>query len=242
MFEVLFYAILPYIAITTFIIGSLYRFYNDRFSISSQSSQFLGDKSSLLIGSYAWHWSISLILLVHALGIFFLAGFKWLISDRSIALIFIYEYIGLFFSGFAVIGISVLMVRRLRNPRLRVVTTWIDWLIFTLLLIQVTLGWWVAFDSLVLNNVPGSIWFASTIVPWFISIFTFDPIIGGISSLNWFRQFHFVNGMLIFTIFPFSRLSHMLSYPFQYFYRNFQIIIWNNKVKRRPRITVRKEE
>lgn len=242
MFEVLWFAVLPYIAITTLIVGSLYRFYNDKFSISSQSSQFLGDKPSLLLGSYSWHWSITLILLIHTLGIFFLAWFKWLITDRTMTVVYIYEYTGLFFASFAVIGICILMVRRARNPRLRVVTTWIDWLTFTLLLIQVTLGWWVAFDSLVLNDVPGSTWFASTIVPWLTSIFLLDPVIGGVASMNWFRQWHFVNGMLLFTIFPFSRLFHLLSYPYHYLYRNFQLIIWNNKVKRRPRITVLEKE
>jgi len=56
----------PYIAFTIFVSLGLYRYFNDRFSFSSQSSQFLENRLSFW-GSTMWHYGIILILIPHTL-------------------------------------------------------------------------------------------------------------------------------------------------------------------------------
>jgi nitrate reductase gamma subunit len=67
MLDVILYGILPYVAFTLAIAGGLYRYFRDRFSYSSLSSEFL-EKQQLFWGSVPWHYGIVLLLIGHLIG------------------------------------------------------------------------------------------------------------------------------------------------------------------------------
>ena len=62
----LFFIVLPYVAFTLAILAGLYRYFTNRFSYSSLSSELL-EKRLLFWGSVPWHYGIILILLAHLL-------------------------------------------------------------------------------------------------------------------------------------------------------------------------------
>src|SRR4029077_20673855 len=82
MSNVFLWAVWPYTALAICVVVGLFRYFNDRFSFSSQSSQFLENRLSFW-GSTLWHYGIILILIPHLLGFFFPGAWAALISDQT---------------------------------------------------------------------------------------------------------------------------------------------------------------
>ena len=119
MLNTFLYAVIPYLAVAIAVIGGIARYRIDRFSYSSQSSQFL-ESRALFWGSVAWHYGILVVLAAHVLALMFWDQWALLVSepDRLYAL----EVAGLALALLALVGLSVLVVRRLTVSRIRVVT------------------------------------------------------------------------------------------------------------------------
>ena len=64
MFDTFFFAVFPYLCVGVAVVGGVYRYATDRFSYSSQSSQFLENRA-LFWGSVTWHYAIIVVLLAH---------------------------------------------------------------------------------------------------------------------------------------------------------------------------------
>lgn len=222
-FDLLFYVIFPYIAIVLAFVGWFYRIGYDSYSVSSQSSQFLGDKKTLLFGSYLWHYSIIAILFMHAFGILLPDLFSMIVTNDTRT---IWEYAGYVLATIALLGMVSLIYRRINNKRLTVVTSFADWIVLFLLTLQISLGLYVAISS----EAIGSAWFISTMVPWLQSLIFGTPNYQAVASLgnsNWLYALHFINGMVLIALIPFSRLGHLLLYPFRYMWRKYQVVVWN---------------
>jgi len=56
--------VLPYLALATFLIGSIYRYRSRKFQVSSLSSQFLEGRK-LFYGSVPFHWGVLFIFCGH---------------------------------------------------------------------------------------------------------------------------------------------------------------------------------
>ncbi|MCE7733833.1 MAG: respiratory nitrate reductase subunit gamma, partial [Candidatus Heimdallarchaeota archaeon] len=114
-------------------------------------------------------------------------------------------------------------------------TTAIDWFIIILILTQATFGlyiaFWDAYYNPVIRNdgsaIYASSWFTTDIGSWLRSLLVFDPDTSKIGGMPWAYQFHFANGLFIIAVFPFTRLMHLLSYPFRYMWRSYQVVIFN---------------
>src|SRR3989338_2322556 len=93
---------LPYIALFSLIVGVIYRFNSDKYSISSLSSQFL-EKEKLLWGSVPWHIGIIVILLGHIVAFTMPSFLHALVSN--VRILYTFEAIGLTFALFALCGL-----------------------------------------------------------------------------------------------------------------------------------------
>ena len=72
----------------------------------------------------------------------------------------------------------------------------------------------------------GSAWYAQTAVPYLWSLATFRPKLELVTSLPWLVQVHTANAFVLMTIFPFTKLVHMVSVPVSYLWRPSQIVVW----------------
>ena len=135
------FGIFPYIAFALAIAGGIYRYYSDRFSYSSLSSQFLENRV-LFWGSVPWHYGIVLILLAHLFG----GLFSGLSLDllRVPTRLFILELIGASLGLIALVGIVLLIIRRIVDSSIRAVTSVMDWILIILLAAQVAAGLTIA--------------------------------------------------------------------------------------------------
>ncbi len=210
---------LPYMALTVFLIGTIYRYRETGFKVSSLSSQFLEGRD-LFWGAVPFHWGIVVVFCGH-LAAFLLPGTTLLWNSQPVRLI-ILEVTGFTFGLSVLIGLIGLIVRRARNPRVRVVTTRMDVAVEALLLIQVVLGLWIA-----LGYRWGSSWFAADLSPYLWSLVKFDPQILAVSAMPLVIKLHISVAFLIVLVFPFTRLVHFLVAPFHYIWRPYQKVVWH---------------
>ena len=211
----------PYVAVVLAVVVSLYRYRTDRFSYSSFSSQFLEGRA-LFWGSVPWHYGILIVLLAHVVAWLWPGGWADLIA--SPARLWTLEVIGLALTLSALLGLVILLLRRLRSARILAVTSTMDWVLLVVLLAQVILGFWVA-----LFYRWGSDWYLFTAVPWLNSLVTFSPDPQFVTSLPWVVKLHMLGGFMIIAIFPFTRLVHVVTVPITYLWRPYQVVIWNRR-------------
>ncbi len=221
MSNVFLWAVFPYIALAVCVIVGLFRYFNDRFSFSSQSSQFLENRLSFW-GSTMWHYGIILILIPHVLGFLFPRAWAALISNQT--RLYVLEVTGLALAVMAILGLAILIVRRLTNERAKSVTSAMDWVLLVALGFQVVMGFYIATFYR-----WGSEWYLHTSVPWLQSLATFNPQIQYVTAMPLPVQLHMLNAFVILALFPFTRLVHIVTLPLPYLFRPYQVVIWNRR-------------
>ena len=211
----------PYVAIATCILGSIYRYKNDQFSISSLSTQFMGSKDLGGLGANLWHVGLFLILSGHAISLLFTEIYQQ-IKESSAIIHFSLDLMRELAAGAVIIGLLLLIYRRLVNPRLRVITTPMDWIVLFLLLAQVVVGTYIF-----ISHYSQPFWFADNVAPWFRGVFLLNPTVPDLDS--WIIGFHILNPFFLLMLIPFSRLIHMFTFPVTYVWRPYQLVIWNRR-------------
>ncbi len=221
MLETALFVGFPYLAVGIAVLVGVYRYLVDRYSFSSYSSQFLENRK-LFWGSVPWHYGVVLVLTAHLLALLAPPLWAWLLNDQW--RLSVLEITGWGLALISIFGLTLLVARRLVTPRVMAVTTWLDWLLLAALWLQVVFGFGVAFFYR-----WGSAWYMQTAVPWLWSLATLNPQPAYVSVLPPLIQLHMLNGFLIVLIFPFTRLVHLLSFPFTYWWRPNQVVIWNRR-------------
>ncbi len=223
MFDPVLFIALPYLAVVLAVFVGIYRYFTDRFSYSSFSSQLL-EAPKLFWGSTPWHYGIIAILLAHLLALLFPGSWATLLGSPE--RLYLFEMSGLALALVSLVGLAVLIFRRLSVRRAFAVTSIADWILLLALLVQVSLGFWVA-----LFYRWGSNWYLHTAVPWLISLAVFNPQIQYVTNLPWVVKLHMIGGFVIVALFPFTRLVHLVTVPIPYLWRPYQVVIWYRRPK-----------
>jgi len=218
MTDMILFGVFPYVAVALMIGVGFYRYCIDRYSWSSQSSQFL-ESRVLFWGSVPWHYAILIILLAHFLA--FLIPSGWAVVLGNPLRLYLLEVTGMALGVSTLIAIILLVFRRIGNARVSSVTTFIDWLVFAALLFQVATGVYIAFTLR-----WGSVWYLHTASPWLWSLLKLDPQVQYLAALPTVVKLHAFNAFLMIALFPFSRLVHVVSVPLSYLSRPYQVVIW----------------
>ena len=196
MTDAVLFVAFPYVAVIVAVLGALYRYIADRYSYSSQSSQFLEGRV-LFWGSVLWHYGILSVLLAHLLAAVFPDAWATLLGSQM--RLYTLEVTGMALGVLAFLGLGLLILRRLSVSRVRTVTTIMDWVLLTMLLGQVALGLWVAYFYR-----WGGSWYLHTAAPWLASLVRLDPQIDAVTILPWVVKLHMLGGFAIVAIFPLS--------------------------------------
>lgn len=210
---------MPYIFIMIAIVGSIWRYTSNRYSWSSQSSQFVENKT-LFFGSFPWHYGIITILLWHILGL--LIPSAVLLWNAVPVRLYIAELTGLALAFLALFGLLAFVYRRLTNTRVKALTTSWDVLLLIVLIIQVVTG----IGNAILYR-WGSNWYAASAVPWMWSVFTLNPNVDFVANLPLITKVHIFNAMIFIGLIPFTRLVHFIVInPYKYLVRPYQVVRW----------------
>ena len=204
----------PYVALTIFVVGTIVR-YRGGFKYSSLSSQFLESKK-FSTGSVPFHVGIIAVFIAHLVAFIF-PGFTF--GGSTLVTM---ETVMLAFSIMAIVGLLLLFIRRITNERVRMVTNKMDIIIEVTLLVQFIIGVYIA-----VSLKWGSAWYASDMVPYLWSIFTFSPDVAAVAATPHLIQAHIILAFVIILLIPFSRLVHFLVAPLHYIIRPYQVVRWN---------------
>lgn len=202
---------LPYVALTVLATGLIYRTIRRNNTIQASSSQFISNDKSLRWGSTLFHYAILLVLLGHILGLLTPEWlYNWFMTNETKRLLAI--LMGSISGAAALVGITLLVVRRFSNKRVWATSKIQDYVIVVLLLVQISLGLWCTFIT-----TQSSLEDYMAMEYWAQGIFIFEPDSWKyIADTDLIYKIHIVNGFLIFIIFPFTKLMHMIMVPVQY--------------------------
>ena len=215
------FGIYPYIALTVFFLGSLIRFDRDQYTWKSDSSQLL-KLGQLRWGSNLFHVGVLFLFFGHFFGMltphfvyehFLSAGNKQVMAMASGGLA------GLL--GF--IGVTLLLHRRVFEPRIRINSKTSDIVLLVLLWLQLALG--LATIPLSAQHLDGSMMLK--LAGWAQHIVTLQPgAVELLAEAGWIFKMHMFLGMSIFFIFPFTRLVHVWSGfgAAAYLFRPYQVV------------------
>ncbi len=215
-----FFGIYPYIAITVFFLGSLLRYDRDQYTWKASSSQMLR-KKDMRLGSNLFHIGIIALFFGHLMGLLtphwayhfmITAGQKQILAMTA----------GGIFGVICLVGMLLLIRRRIQDPRIRATSQFSDLPILLILFVQLVLGLLtIPFSA---QHLDGSSMLA--LASWAQHLVTFQGDAASFVAGEAFMfKIHIFLGLTIFLVFPFTRLVHVWSVPVQYLLRSgYQIV------------------
>ncbi|GMU42708.1 MAG: respiratory nitrate reductase subunit gamma [Xanthomonadales bacterium] len=215
----LLFQIFPYVTLAIFVIGCWARFDHGAYTWRSGSSQLLSDKG-LRVGSNCFHIGVIAILCGHFVGLLTPHSlYVHLISSGQKQLLAMVA--GGVFGGICLVGILLLTLRRLNQPRVRASGSGRDTAVLLLLFAQLLLGLASIFVSA--GHMDGAQ--MEKLAEWAQHIVTFRPGAAAyIADAHWIYKAHVFLGLVLVLITPFTRLVHIWSIPLGYLNRPYQIV------------------
>ena len=218
-FDLFAFQIYPYIALAVFLVGSWVRFDKSMYTWRTGSSQLLSDRG-MSLGSNLFHIGVLAILGGHIVGLLTPHSvYEHVISTANKQLLAM--VVGGLFGALCFVGIGILLLRRLTNPRVRAAGTFSDVLVLVLLFAQLVLG--MVSISVSAGHLDGSVMLL--MAEWAQHIVTFRwGAASFIAGVHWVFKAHIFLGLTLFLITPFTRLVHVWSIPVSYLWRPYQVV------------------
>lgn len=222
--DFLIFGLMPYVALTVLLVGSIARYERDPFTWKSSSSQLLR-RRQLILGSILFHVGIITVFFGHLIGLFTPV---WVLDALGIPY-WLKQWMAVLIGGpagvAALIGATMLLHRRLFDARIRVTSSYPDIIIMVLIWLQLVIGLLTITQTL--QHMDGSemvrfMTWSQSVVTWNINAWS------TLVDVHWLYRLHIFLGLLITMLFPFTRLVHMISgfaAPFRYLFRSgYQIV------------------
>lgn len=212
--DIFLWIVIPYVAIAVFIVGHIWRYRRDQFGWTSRSNQ-LFERRLLKWGSPLFHYGALAAIGGHILGILIPKTATNAIGIHEHAYHLISAIAGTIAGAAALIGLLILIYRRARVRRIAVTTSYVDLLVYSLLLFVIALG----MADTVFHNALGAgngYDYRRTVAIWFRGVFALQDHAGLMASTPLVYQIHTLAAWAILALWPFSRLVHAWSIPLQY--------------------------
>lgn len=217
----LLFGVYPYICLVVLLIGSLIRFDREPYTWKSDSSQMLR-KGQLRLGSNLFHYGVIIVILGHFAG--FLTphwAIDWALDPVAHQLLAM--VVGGIAGVVAIIGLTVLIYRRLADPRIRLNSRKWDIAITLMLWLQLALG--LLTVPLSAYHMDGALF--ETLTGYVKDVVTLN---GGAAALMVnvpiVYKLHILLGFTLFLVSPFTRMIHIWSGAgvLAYLFRPYQIV------------------
>ncbi|AQZ63138.1 Respiratory nitrate reductase gamma chain [[Actinomadura] parvosata subsp. kistnae] len=226
--SVLLWVVLPYVALTVFVLGHVWRYRYDKFGWTTRSSQ-MYESRLLRVGSPLFHFGILVVALGHVGGLVIPKSWTEALGISQELYHLSAVVLGTIAGVATVGGLAILIYRRRTVGPVFTATTRNDKLMYAVLALTIALG----LAATVLANITGGGYdYRTTVSPWFRSIFFFQPepmLMAGAPPLF---QLHALSALVLFAIWPFTRLVHMLTAPVGYLTRPY--IVYRSRDEGRP--------
>ena len=203
--NLLLFGVYPYIALAICLIGSWARFDLSQYTWKAGSSQIFhrtaAEQLYMRRASNLFHVGVLFVLAGHFVGLLMPESlYHYVISTQNKQLLAMVS--GGFFGTLCLIGLLMLLKRRLTDDRVRASSSTSDILILVVLLVQLLLANWAQY------------------------VVTLQPQLAAesIAPVGLVYKLHVFLGLTLFVLFPFTRLVHIVSAPVWYLGRRYQIV------------------
>jgi nitrate reductase gamma subunit len=208
------WVVVPYVAIAVFIVGHVWRYRYDKFGWTTRSSQLYEDRL-LRWGSPLFHFGILAVFLGHVMGLGVPKSWTEAVGVSEELYHFMAVSVGAVAGFGTVVGMAILIYRRRTVGPVFSATTNMDKAMYAVLATVIVLG----LANTVVANIFGHYDYREGVSIWFRGIFRFDlhPDLMAEAPIGF--QLHGMSAMLLFALWPFTRLVHVFSAPLGYLTR-----------------------
>jgi respiratory nitrate reductase gamma subunit len=224
------WVILPYVAVTTFVVGHWWRYRTDQFAWTSRSTQLL-DRGTLGWASPAFHYGALAAVGGHVVGLMIPESLTHALGISEPTYRWFSAIAGGVAGAVVVVGLAGLLWRRASSPRVRQVTTRMDMFVYALLTVLIVMGCWMTFGHNLLTASPYD--YRVTMGEWWRSLFVFQPDVSDADQAPLMYQLHAIVAWGFWALFPFTRLVHAWSVPLAYVGRPY--ILYRRRYATAPR-------
>lgn len=223
LIERILFGFYPYICLSVFVIGLLYRFEREQYTWQASSSQMLRTKKSFNLASNLFHLGILGLVGGHVAGLLVPPALWHMLQipdsfHQQMELV-----MGSATGLMTFVGLTMLLYRRVTDVRIRKTSSPSDMVIAVLLWVTLLVG---------LATLPSSYEtrdsgiYLHHLSSWAQGVIVFNPEpLVHLASVPWVFKFHIVCGLTIFMVFPFTRLVHVCSAPLGYLVRGYTQIV-----------------
>ncbi|AHL33790.1 nitrate reductase [Pseudomonas brassicacearum] len=218
--DLLLFGVYPYVALAICLIGSWARFDLSQYTWKAGSSQMLSNRG-MRVASNLFHVGVLFVLAGHFVGLLTPSAiYHHVLSTENKQLLAMVS--GGFFGVLGLIGLVMLLNRRLTDPRVRATSSASDILVLVVLLVQLVLGLMTIVASTA--HMDGSV--MVMLADWAQNTVLLRPVEAATSMapVGLVYKLHVVLGLTLFVLFPFTRLVHIVSAPVWYLGRRYQIV------------------
>lgn len=211
--------VVPYLCLAVFLAGHVWRWRRDQFGWTTHTSQLL-ESRILRLGSPLFHLGAFGVIAGHVMGL--------LVPASVTARIGISEHLyhatavwgGTVTGVMLVVGLVLLIARRVVNGRVRRTTTTMDKVLYAALAAMVVLGMIATIGT---NLLGAGYDYRESIAVWFRGVFWFSPQSHLMVDAPLVYQLHAIGGFLFLALWPFTRLVHVWSAPLAYLWRPYVV-------------------
>ncbi|MBN8883235.1 MAG: respiratory nitrate reductase subunit gamma, partial [Salana multivorans] len=225
--HIVMFGVVPYIAAAIFVVGHVWRYRYDKFGWTTRSSE-VYEKRLLRIGSPLFHFGILMVAGGHVVGL--LVPREWLsaigIDEHAYHLGAM--VLGTIAAVMTLSGLVILVYRRRTTRSVFLATTVSDKVMFVVLGATLLFG---TAATVLVQIFGGGYEYRGTISPWFRSLIVFQPDIELMSQVPGMFTAHIMSAMVLFAMWPFTRLVHVWSAPIGYLVRPY--VVYRSRDPRR---------
>ncbi|HWL77712.1 respiratory nitrate reductase subunit gamma [Microbacterium sp.] len=214
--SLLLWGILPYAMVIILIGGLIWRYRYDQFGWTTRSSQ-LYESRLLRIGSPLFHFGILVVVIGHIAGLVIPKSWTDALGITEDMYHFAALGLGTIAGVATLVGVGILIYRRRTTGPVFMATTKNDKTMYVVLVAAIVAGLATTVLSVIGPHEDQT--YRETVSPWFRSLFIFQPDIQAMSEASFAFQLHTLIGMLLFIIWPFTRLVHAFTAPIHYLFR-----------------------
>ncbi len=212
--NVLVWVVYPYVCLTVFVVGHLWRYRYDKFGWTTRSSQLYEDRL-LRLGSPLFHFGLLFVVLGHVVGLGVPESWTSAIGVSESLYHLSAVSLGAVAGVCTVVGMAILIYRRRTVGPVFSATTPMDKVMYAVLGTVIVLG----LLNTAVANLLSSYDYRLGVSIWWRGIFRLDLHPHLMAAAPPTFQLHAVAAMLLFALWPFTRLVHVFSAPVGYLTR-----------------------
>ncbi|UGU33987.1 respiratory nitrate reductase subunit gamma [Mycolicibacterium smegmatis] len=213
---VIFWDVVPYVTLAVVVVGLWWRYRYDKFGWTTRSSQ-LYESRLLRIGSPMFHFGILVVIVGHIIGLVIPESWTDAIGLSEHAYHVQAVILGAIAGIATLSGIVLLIYRRRTTGPVFLATTVNDKVMYLVLVLAILAG--LSCTLLGATPLGDEHDYRHTVSPWFRSIWILQPRGDLMVQAPLYFHIHVMIALVLFCLWPFTRLVHVFSAPIGYLFR-----------------------